>query len=622
MANSLYLGNVELARVAQQMTTLPLSGDLLANSVKDAEAALLGFDPARVVTAEPLADNAPLLLAPRLALKSAPQGGAARESQPNIAAAAQLNTGTTAQNSVADQFVTSKTLQTTSDGQTEVKNTPQATLLKILASLGQAVDLSAATLKQAAAQLATSSQEKADRLEALGNDYQAAVTTAQQGADQVKVSAQALQSAHDAVTRAEAELQQNPEDPAASQKLAAAKASFAQAQAHYASDVDAAQLSLAQADALHDEIATDLAALNSPQLSQTAQRHLDAGAQLALVMALLSNAISDSLTLALQAKNEQAQQVQNLRIEKEHAEAEERAKQAKKQEAMSKKVNCAMKILGGLITAVSIVSAAFTGGASMALAVVGLAMMVADTVTKKITGTSLTERVMQPLMEHVLKPLIDALSKLVTGMLEDFGVDKDKAEQAGHIIGAVLGTALMAVAAVAAVVLGKGAAQKILKPMLEMAQKMIGKMLPQVMKSLGSDGAAMVSKSFARMGRSIGNKVPNSMRNGVAKLGGRERIGNHLEQMGNVMMVGKAAADGGTRIAMADMEKKVGQFQALIDLLMAQDLMDQMRESAAIQHLKVLMAILSNLDSEMSSAVSADTNRNKFILSNLSAHAA
>lgn len=580
MKNSFYLSNPDLARVAQQMTTLPMTGEGLASSIRGAEAALLGFDVLRMVEAQPLDDKAPLLSAPRPGRKS----------------------------------------DAATDPDTRIS--PQATLLKILASLGQVVDLSASNLQQAAAQLASVNQAKAERLVALGNDYQAAVAISEQATAQVESSAQAVQAAHEVLVQAQARVEQNPLDAVAQQQLVQARQAFSLAQNQYAANVNAAQGALARADGLHDQIQLDLDRMNSAQINQAAQRHLDAGAQLAMVMALLSNAIYDSLTLSLQAKNEQAQQAQDIRIEKERAEAEERAKQAKKQEAMSKKVNCAMKILGALITAVSAVSAVFTGGASLALAAVGLAMMAADAVAKEITGTSLTERIMQPLMEHVLKPLIDALSKMVTGLLESCGVDKDKAEQAGHIIGSVLGTVLMAVAAVAAMVVGKGAAEKLLKPLLKMAQKMIGKMLPQVMKNLGSQGAAVVSKSFARMSRGIGNKVPASLRRGVSKLGGRERIGNHLEQVGNLMTVGKAASDGGTRIAIADMAKKVGDMQVLIDLLMGQDLIEKMRNSDVAKHTKAAMAILANLDSEMSNVLGADTSRNRFILNNLSGHAA
>ncbi len=55
-------------------------------------------------------------------------------------------------------------------------------------------------------------------------------------------------------------------------------------------------------------------------------------------------------------------------------------------------MGCIGKVLGALLTIVSVVAAVFTGGASLALAAVGLAVMVADEIVKAATECRLFSR--------------------------------------------------------------------------------------------------------------------------------------------------------------------------------------------------------------------------------------
>ncbi|ELO24253.1 type III secretion system translocon subunit SctE, partial [Salmonella enterica] len=79
------------------------------------------------------------------------------------------------------------------------------------------------------------------------------------------------------------------------------------------------------------------------------------------------------------------------------------------------------KVLGALLTIVSVVAAVFTGGASLALAAVGLAVMVADEIVKAATGVSFIQQAPNPIMEHVLKPLMELIGKAITKALEGLG---------------------------------------------------------------------------------------------------------------------------------------------------------------------------------------------------------
>lgn len=83
----------------------------------------------------------------------------------------------------------------------------------------------------------------------------------------------------------------------------------------------------------------------------------------------------------------------------------------RKAEAASKAAGCVGKILGAVLTVVSVVGAAFTGGASLALAAVGVGLMAADMVVKELTGVSFMEKAMKPLMDNILGPMIQGIGK-------------------------------------------------------------------------------------------------------------------------------------------------------------------------------------------------------------------
>jgi invasin B len=564
---SIYLSQPDMALVAQQMTLLPEGSGAFASAVKTVEADLLRFDSQQMnVEGKALSVDMPQLIVPMV--------------------------------------------RTQPEGSPGAHASPQSTLVGILAQLGNLMaDVSLNTMEQRAAHLAAIDQGKIDRLGALGQGYHDKVDLAQQAVTDVAQASTTVLSAQETLKEAQANLLAHPDDPAAQAEVTRCQTVVADAQVLCVAQTEYAQQALDDADRLYAQLTQDVGYLDTEQTIATGVRHLDAGAKLAGIMAQLSNAIGDSLDKKLVAQAEQSQQIQNGRIEKEKTESEQRAKESAKQQAVSKGVNCAMKILGALLTAVSAVSAVFTGGASLALAAVGVAMMIADTVAEKVTGTSLTERMMQPLMEHVLKPLIDILSKMVTGILEDFGVPKEKAEQVGHIIGAVLGTALFAVVAVAAVVLSKNVAEKLLKPLLKMAEKMISKMVPQLMKDLGAEASALVSKAFSRIGRSI--------ESGVSKLGGREQIASVMDKGVTVMRLGQSVTSGATAIVTADMQIKIAKWDQMIKDMENLDLLDSLAASSLAKKMKAALAILNNLNSSMSDVVAEQTRSRQYMLNHL-----
>lgn len=66
---------------------------------------------------------------------------------------------------------------------------------------------------------------------------------------------------------------------------------------------------------------------------------------------------------------------------------------------------------------------------------------------------SFIQQALNPIMEHVLKPLMELIGKAITKALEGLGVDKKTAEMAGSIVGAIVAAiAMVAVIVVVAVV--------------------------------------------------------------------------------------------------------------------------------------------------------------------------
>ncbi|MCW2483096.1 type III secretion system translocon subunit SctE, partial [Candidatus Symbiopectobacterium sp. NZEC135] len=97
--------------------------------------------------------------------------------------------------------------------------------------------------------------------------------------------------------------------------------------------------------------------------------------------------------------------------------SDEYEEQVRKAEEAQKMASCIGKVLGGLAIALGAITTVF-GGGGIALMAVGIGLMVADPIVAAITGKSLTEMVMNPLMEHVFMPLMNILGDIVTQIFD------------------------------------------------------------------------------------------------------------------------------------------------------------------------------------------------------------
>jgi invasin B len=226
-----------------------------------------------------------------------------------------------------------------------------------------------------------------------------------------------------------------------------------------------------------------------------AKNQLNAAATMVLLMTRFAELMGESAENKIESEQELFRSMQAARQEFLEKKSEEYLEQVRKSEAASKTMGCIGKILGALLMVVSIVGAVFTGGASLVLAGVGVALMGADMLVKELTGVSFMEEAMKPLMDNIISPMIQAIGKGITDILKKMGVDEKSAEMAGMIMGAIIGAVAMVAVLVVVVLVGKSAAGRVASAMADMLGKVANKMVPDMLKQ----AARAVSKGFTNV---------------------------------------------------------------------------------------------------------------------------
>lgn len=240
------------------------------------------------------------------------------------------------------------------------------------------------------------------------------------------------------------------------------------------------------------------------KITEGMKSQLNAAATMMLLMMQFAQLMGESAETKIKGEQELFLAMQAARQEYLEAKSEEYLKEVKQAEAVSKAMSCVGKILGAILTVVSVIGAAFTGGASLALAAVGVALMVADVVIKELTGVSFMQELMKPLMDNVLGPLMKAIGKAIGDVLKSLGVDPKTAEMAGMIMGAIIGAVAMIVILAVVAVVGKGAASKLASKMGDMLGKMASKMVPDILKQFGSGVSKGLTQVMTRVRTTMG----------------------------------------------------------------------------------------------------------------------
>lgn len=247
------------------------------------------------------------------------------------------------------------------------------------------------------------------------------------------------------------------------------------------------------------------AAGENPALRSVSNEQLITGlAAVTLFLAQLSNLIGENADAKLKANAELSQKLQEARQLEMQAKAKEQAEAIRKAEQLNKTMGCVGKILGGVIAAVSIVGAVFTGGATLALAAVGIALMVADPIVEAATGKSITSRVMAPILEHVLLPIMKIVADAANSLLKKFGVKDDIASIISAVVSAIVAVAIVIIASIAAKSAGKVLIKKLMPVIQKLMTKIMTKAIPAAMKNGAKTLSRSVTKSISKMRNSLG----------------------------------------------------------------------------------------------------------------------
>lgn len=243
-----------------------------------------------------------------------------------------------------------------------------------------------------------------------------------------------------------------------------------------------------------------------------------ATARLTLLMSQLSKLVEQSSEDNLKNDREMFEAMQSERQKALEKAAEDFLAESAKAEHTAKVMGCIGKIVGALLTVVSIIAIPFTGGASAALAVIGIGMMVADVAVKAATGTSLTERVIAPLMEHVIMPVIKLLADAISKALMAVGVPEKQARVVAEVMAAVI----TAIAVIVIVVL-------LAMVSTALVAKMVAKMAPAMLRAASRALPGVVRKLGSASAKKIGN-VANTASTVIGTAGAAVTAGGSIAQ--------------------------------------------------------------------------------------------
>lgn len=342
------------------------------------------------------------------------------------------------------------------------------------------------------------------------------------------------------------------------------------------------------------------------------QNNLSNVAKLTMLMAMFVELIGKNSEESLQNDLALFQALQEGRQKEMEKKSSEYLEEVRKAEELNRIMGCIGKILGALLTIVSVVSAAFTGGASLALAAVGIALMVADEIVKATTGMSFMEEALKPLMDKVLKPLMELIGKAITKALESFGVDKKTAELAGSIAGAILAAVAMVVVVVVVALVGKGAAAKLGNAMSKLLGDAIKKIVPEVMKELAKGGSKLLSQGMQRLSSvlgDIGSKL-GLQTDAISK----QLITNTLQRTLIVGEVVNVATQAGGNLAQGVFMKNAS--DAMADFSLAHASMAQLEQwmKQAVENFAETQKITQEMNRTMSAALQQNAEAGRFVM--------
>lgn len=476
--------------------------------------------------------------------------------------------------------------QTQASGTTAPRMTPEAAMTLLAMQLSELVttentrSLSSQLelVKQRLAQRAASSLELAEAIRLAQEVVDAAMADMGAAEGELLAAEQAIKEAEAEVKRLEKALAEAlPEDQEALRaQLEAAKVKAADAWVRLDDGITA----LVQASKALNQALADLEDFKSqadkldPNGSVSARgddKALTNAAKLGELLAILQEIIGKANDAKLAADTKLVQEVLKLREAENLRRSQEYQDELAKAEAAQKKMGCIGKIIGWVVTVVAVVAAPFTGGASMVLAGIGLALAVGEELGLDIMG-----KIMEPIMKLVME-LVKAVGNLMGDVLSFLGVPADIVDKIKDVLGVIVVAALI----IAAVVLtkrvaGNVAVQQLAKAVTRAVSEAISKALPQMVKAFArSVGQASddIAKAIAKtVGKATGSSTET-----LAVRSGQAMKASHAMQFANQTSQGIGA------IVIADMYIDAAKLQkemevGLVDTAIFRELLQKILE--------------------------------------------
>lgn len=319
-------------------------------------------------------------------------------------------------------------------------------------------------------------------------------------------------------------------------------------------------------------------------------------ATMSKLMAVLSNLIGKNSEENLKRNQDVYQKMQEARQKEIEKQMEEQQKNIEEATALQKKMSNISRIFGAVITAIGIVSALFSGGAGIAIAIIGLGLMAADKITQVTTGVSFMEQAMKPLMTKILQPLMSLIGDAITkSLIEDQHMDPAKAKMIGAILGAVLAVAVLVVSAIAGV---------------KIAGKILPKLFPQLIKNL--------FEGMHKLGEKIGSFFVEHLPRVAAFMAKDSASAIAISTTGKITGVVLELVDASLQahgnITVADFEEKATNAEAEIHISKAER--DQLQKLLAMltDYLADSMAQVKSVNNQIFAMLSKSGEAGRFVL--------
>jgi invasin B len=400
---------------------------------------------------------------------------------------------------------------------------------------------------------------------------------------------------------------------AAAAKLAAAEKAV---QAAEAAAGKAVQVAEQKSKAANEQInQATKAGLGGDAARQMEENNLTSMARMTLLMATFIQLVGKNSETSLKNSLSLFQTMQEARQKSMEKSAKEFDDQVRKAEEAQRIGGCVGKIVGALITVAAVITTVASFGtataAGVVLGAIGIAFMAADTVVGAVTGKSLTDRALEPLMEPLMKnvilPMMELLTKAIASVMTGLGVAKDIVDKVSSILAAVVTAVAIVAAMVLVAMVGKAAAGK----MADLIGKLIGatiqKLAPQFIKQAAGKAGQALTRATTNVVKSFGLKTDSASVQVYSKNAGRVQ---------NALVLTQGGTQAGTGIAHGVFQMNIA--QAASELVFSESMMKQLSEylRSAIDQFSSAQQMMQNMIASMTDVAADETTAGIAILAN------